>query len=136
MIERLLAFENSPATESNPAGGQTIPKGAILKINVLPNSKVDLFTTRFPPPTSPRSDTQIATAGTYIWNATGGAIPITPFGFSFETEESLDEEVSTYFSNLQGALAGLVFSGYGAAAAFMAIALALLFLALKRMRSV
>ncbi|MDD5317116.1 MAG: hypothetical protein PHF51_00080 [Candidatus ainarchaeum sp.] len=131
-VGSVFSFTNAAgANATRPE--QILPENTALKINVLPDSEVDLYAT-FPKPTSPQTDAQLATARYYAWNATGVGIRITEFEFSFVTEESLDDEVSAYFASLQGSLTGIVFSSYGAVAAFVAVSLALLFLALKNFK--
>jgi hypothetical protein len=119
-----LSFENGQQ-------GTVLPEDATLVIRTLPNSRVDLSKTR-PRPTSPLDDDQVVSATAYVWNASGGAFPLTPFEFSFETEDSLDQEISDYFKQAQEQLTSLVFSGYGIASVFVAGVLVAMFLVLKR----
>ena len=118
LLPGVLSFENAPE-------GQVLPENTVLEINVLPNSVVDLHST-FPRPTSPEFEDRPATARSYVWNATGGAIPITPFDFTFVTEKSLDEEVSEFFADMQRQAASMLLSNYG----LLIIILVLIFLAL------
>lgn len=118
-MPQVLSFENAPE-------GQVLPENAVLVMNILPNSVVDLSRT-FPRPTSPSApDSKPSMAATYAWNATGGAIPLTPFDFGFTTEQSIDSEVSGFFASMQAKTTELLFSNYG----LLLVILAFVFLAL------
>lgn len=123
LIPDTLSFENAPE-------GQILPENAVLIVNVLPNSQVDLSRT-FPRPTTP-TGSKMGTASAYMWNATGGAIPLKTFEFTFQTEQSIDEEVGQFFAGVQLKATALVMSSYGALAGLIVLILALLFFALRR----
>jgi len=121
--EDVLSFENAPE-------GQIIPEDAVLIIHIPMNSYVNLEQT-FPPPSKPEG------MGTtyereYAWNATGGAIPITPFDFEFILEETLDEEVSGFFTEMQQQIVDLLFSNYGLLVIVLAGIFVALFMLLKQ----
>jgi len=128
LVGDALSFENAPE-------GQVIPENTVLVIRVLPNSLVDLSKT-YPRPTSPKGEDGTSRAASYAWNATGGAMPLTPFEFTFETEKSLDEEVSTYFAEQQATVSGLVFSNYGVLLVVLAGVFLVLFFALKQAKAI
>jgi len=125
---QVLSFENSPE-------GQVLPENSVLIIHTLPNSKVDVSKT-FPRPTSPEAGSAPSTATTYTWNATGGAIPFTPFDFSFITEKTIDAEVNEYFNALQTKTTELLFSNYGLLLAILAIIFLALFFVLKQTKTI
>lgn len=124
--DEALSFENAPE-------GQVLPENSVLIINVLPGSSVDLKKT-FPRPTKPVKSTNNETM--YVWNATGGAIPITPFDFSFVKEESIDKEISEFFTDLQKRVAGLIFSNYGALVILIISFMGLLMFVLKQTKAI
>lgn len=125
----VLSFENAPE-------GQVLPENAVLVMNILPNSKADISKI-FPRPTFPTSpDGKLSTAIAYTWNATGGAIPLTPFEFSFITEQSIDAEVSAYFSSMQARTTQLLFSNYGLLLVILALVFLALFFILKRTKTI
>ena len=124
LIGDALSFENAPE-------GQVLPEYTVLNIVILRNSRLDLAKT-YPRPTSPSPKEGVSTATHYVWNATGGAIPITPFDFTFETEKSLDEEVGAYFADLQANVTHLVFSNYGMLIVILAAILVTLYVALRQ----
>lgn len=126
---QVLSFENAPE-------GQVLPENAVLTLNILPNSKVDLSKT-FPRPTSPSAaEGKPSTATAYTWNATGGAIPLTPFDFSFTTEQSLDGEVNSYFAAMQAKTTELLLSNYGLLIALLALIFIALFFILKQTKTI
>jgi len=127
LIGHALSFENAPE-------GQVIPENTVLTINVLPNSRASLSAI-FPRPTYPAGDS-VSSSRYYMWNATGGAIPLTPMLFSFVTEESLDQEVSEYFNAVQASVTDLVFSNYGVLAVFVAIVLGALYFVLRQAKAI
>ncbi len=127
LIPDTLSFENAPE-------GQILPENAVLTIIIPPSSTVDLSRT-FPRPTSP-AGSAVSTASAYTWNATGGAIPLTPLEFTFNTEQSLDSEVSTFFSGVQMKATELLLSNYGLLAGVIVIILALLFFVLKQSKTI
>jgi len=113
---RKTNYELVPAALSfnNAAIGQVIPENTVLTINTPANLKIKPIKV-LPDPTYQSVATgSTSTSGKFVWNATGGAIALTPtIGFSFQVEEPLDEEVGDYFSSLQQGLTSLVFSNYG-----------------------
>jgi hypothetical protein len=131
LIGEALSFENAPE-------GQVLPENAVLAIRVPDNSRTDLSKI-YPRPTyppMPEGKEKTVSSNVYVWNATGGALPLTPFDFTFETEKSLDEEMSEYFTEMQGALTSVVFSNYGVLFAVLAAVFLLLFFALKQAKAI
>ena len=127
LVPETLSFENAPE-------GQIMPEGAVLIIRTFAGASVDLAHT-FPRPTS-QTDSEAGKVQEYTWNATGGAIPLQPFVFGFETEKSLDEEVNEFFAGVQLSATALVRSNYGMLAAIIVAILAILFFALKRAKAI
>jgi len=134
LIGEALSFENAPE-------GQVLPENTVLAIRVPDNSRADLSKI-YPRPTYPsqpegsKGQDGLISSDVYMWNATGGAIPLTPFDFTFETEKSLDEEVSEYFKELRGTITSIVFSNYGLLFAVVGAILLLLFFALKQAKAI
>ena len=128
LVSEALSFETAPE-------GQVLPENAVLNIIALPNSRVDLSKT-YPRTSTPSALEGISQAKSYFWNATGGAIPLTPFDFTFETEKSLDEEVSSYFAEQQASVTQIVFSNYGVLFAVLATVFLVLFFALKQAKAI
>ncbi len=129
---QVLSFENAPE-------GQVLPENTVLVINILPNSKAENI---LPRPTSPADAAQgkPSTAISYMWNATGGAIPLTSssssFDFSFITEQSIDAEVSAYFASMQAQTKELLFSNYGLLLVILALIFISLFFILKQTKTI
>lgn len=127
LVPETLSFENAPE-------GQILPEGGVLVIRTFPGAIVDVART-FPRPTS-QAGGEGGTEQEYAWNATGGAIPLQPFVFGFQTEQSIDDEVNEFFAAVQTQATVLVRSNYGLLAGIIVLILAVMFFALKRAKAI